>query len=245
MLTAGFGGCAGALGCGGAAVGGRSDRRLYLGLARTGAALDLLDDDGLAAAVAEALAHDALLDAATLERQRLGRGYAQLFAGIFGRLGHSYPVSIRTVFIGRQLSAARHGSGFRPGSPVRNRSRRRKRAKNVSLAGPASRAACITFGRPNAKSNCAEVRNPTHGDRSGPWAAAQRGIELSDPVGRRLGGMNERDNFATSQRRLDLGEAGDHRGSGLAGDRQRIERRSFKQAARCGRRSHGAAGRPA
>ena len=32
----------------------------------------------------------------------------------------------------------------------------RKRARNVSLAGPASRAACTTFDRPNAKSNCAE-----------------------------------------------------------------------------------------
>ena len=52
----------------------RAAARLGLGLARAAdAALDLLDDDRLAAAMAEALAHDALLDAAALERQRLGR----------------------------------------------------------------------------------------------------------------------------------------------------------------------------
>ena len=63
-----------------------------LGLAGTGdAALYLLDDDRLAATMAEALAHDTLLDAATLERQRLRRGHAQLFAGILGRLSHTHP----------------------------------------------------------------------------------------------------------------------------------------------------------
>src|SRR5260370_1112128 len=41
--------------------------------------------------------------------------------------------------------------------PVGKRSRRETRARNVSLSGPASRAACITFDRPNAKSNCTEV----------------------------------------------------------------------------------------
>src|SRR5262249_57722265 len=44
-----------------------------------------------AATMAEALAHDALLDAAALERQRLRRGHAQLFAGILGRLSHTLP----------------------------------------------------------------------------------------------------------------------------------------------------------
>ena len=48
----------------GAAIG---DRRFELGLAWTGnAALNLLDHNGLAAAMTEALAHDALLDAAAL-----------------------------------------------------------------------------------------------------------------------------------------------------------------------------------
>ena len=45
-----------------------------------------------------------------------------------------------------------------PVSPVRKRSRRAKRARNVSFAGPASRAACTTFDRPNAKSNWAVVK---------------------------------------------------------------------------------------
>jgi hypothetical protein len=48
-----------------------SDRRLGLGVADN-AAFDLFDDDGLGAAVAETLAHNALLDAA-LQRQGLGR----------------------------------------------------------------------------------------------------------------------------------------------------------------------------
>ena len=55
--------------------------------------------------------------------------------------------------------------------------------QNVSLAGPASRAACITFGRPNAKSNCAEVKNPT---TAGALPATRRRmsrVELADPVG--------------------------------------------------------------
>src|SRR5262249_54185717 len=53
----------GALGRG-AAIG---DRRLGLGLAGTGnTALNLFDHNGLAAAMTEALAHDALLDAAAL-----------------------------------------------------------------------------------------------------------------------------------------------------------------------------------
>ena len=65
--------------------GGRTPRRgsairrgggLRLGFARADTAFDLLDDDRLAAAVAETLAHHALLDAAALERQRLGRGDA-------------------------------------------------------------------------------------------------------------------------------------------------------------------------
>ena len=62
----------------GTALDGR--RRLRLGLARTDATLHLLDNDRLAATMAEALAHDALLDAAALERQRLGRSHAQLLA---------------------------------------------------------------------------------------------------------------------------------------------------------------------
>ena len=67
----------------------RPGYRFRSGLA-PGAAFDLFDHNGLAAAVAEALAHDALLDAAPLKGQRFG-ACTQLFAGIFGRLGHSLP----------------------------------------------------------------------------------------------------------------------------------------------------------
>ena len=192
------------------------------------AALDLLDHDRLAAAVAEALAHDALLDAAALERQRLGRGHAQLLAAIFGRLSHSLSGSIRSnIRVG--LNSARRFRAFRSRSPVRNRSRRRQRAKNVSLEGPASRAACTTFGRPSAKSNCAEVKNRTT-PMAGALRRAQR-IELADPVGCGLGGMQQRNHVAVRQRRLDLGEAGDDQ-AGLAGHRQRVEGRPFEQASR-------------
>ena len=68
-LRAAVGGLAGAraLGRRGSGAGG-----LGLGLAGR-AALHLLDDDRLGAAMAEALAHDALLDAAPLQGQGLGR----------------------------------------------------------------------------------------------------------------------------------------------------------------------------
>ena len=64
---------------------------LGFGFGRTNAPLHLFDDNRLAASVAEALAHHALLDAAALQRQRLRRTYAQLFAGAFGRLSHTLP----------------------------------------------------------------------------------------------------------------------------------------------------------
>ncbi len=89
----------GALHCGGARRGGfglprgrafrDADRLGSLGFARRRhATLHLLDDHCLAAAVAEALTHDSLLDAA-FERQRLGRIDAQrLLAGVL-RFSHS------------------------------------------------------------------------------------------------------------------------------------------------------------
>src|SRR5262249_52222331 len=85
----------------GAALGRR--RRLRLRLARTGAALHLFDNDRFAPTVAEALAHDALLDAAALERQRLGRSDAQLLAAIFIRLSHTRSY-LRPVLPRRSLS---------------------------------------------------------------------------------------------------------------------------------------------
>jgi hypothetical protein len=46
--------------------------------------------------MAETLAHDALLDAAPFQAQRLGRGNAQLlFASLFRRFSHSNPDPVR------------------------------------------------------------------------------------------------------------------------------------------------------
>ena len=50
---------------------------------------------------------------------------------------------------------------------VRKRSRLWQRARNPLLAGPASRAACTTFDRPNAKSNCADVNAEITGISAG------------------------------------------------------------------------------
>ena len=77
-------------------------RRLGLGgrLARGAPAADLLDDDRLGPAMAEALAHDPRLAATRLKRQRLGRGDTQLLiASFFSRFSHS--VSISRALAGR------------------------------------------------------------------------------------------------------------------------------------------------
>src|SRR5262249_20526466 len=72
-------------------VGGRGSRGGEVGLRpRRRAALHLFHDDRLGAAVAETLAHHALLDAAPLQAQRLAGGDAQLlFASLFRRFSHS------------------------------------------------------------------------------------------------------------------------------------------------------------
>src|SRR6185437_2374700 len=121
-------------------------RRLGLGLGRAAdrAAFDLLDHDLLAAAMAEALAHHARFGA-RLERQLADAEF--LFARVL-RFAHS-------EFCPR-ASSVRACAPTRSGEfPVRKRSKRLTRARNVSLTGPASRAACTTFGRLNAKSNWA------------------------------------------------------------------------------------------
>ena len=66
------------------------------------------------------------------------RRYHQLAPRGFGRFAHRI----------------RRRQADLPG-PVRKQSSRAARARNASLSGPASRAACTTFDRPNAKSNCA------------------------------------------------------------------------------------------
>ena len=110
------------------------------------AALYLLDHDLLGAAMAEALAHDALLDAA-LERQRLLRRSAYLVA----RMSSFRSFGFQSL--GLRRNARYRGPAFRF-VPVRKRIMRRQRAMKPLAAGPASRAACTTFDRPNAKSNC-------------------------------------------------------------------------------------------
>ncbi len=116
-------------------------------IARThGPPLHFFDHNRFRAAMAEALAHHPLFDAA-LKRQRLGWGDRQgLLAGILG-FSHYDPGSGIVPFRCRELRSRL------PGLSARKYSRNRQRTRNVSLARPASNAACTTFRRPNAKSN--------------------------------------------------------------------------------------------
>src|SRR5664280_1564644 len=117
---------------------------LDLGRSADAAAFDLLDHDLLAAAVTEALAHHARL-VARLERQ-LGDAQFLFARGLC--VAHS-------EFCPRAPSVGACALTKSGEFPVRKRSKRSTRARKVSLTGPASRAACTTFGRFNAKSNCA------------------------------------------------------------------------------------------
>src|SRR5262245_16703347 len=98
--------------------------------------------------MAEALTHGAGFGA-RLERQRLAGDAKFLLARVFC-LAHSvlcpYAPSVGACALTASVE-----------KPVRKRVRRATRARNVSLPGPASRAACTTFGRPNAKSNWTPV----------------------------------------------------------------------------------------
>ena len=93
----------------------------------------------------------------------------------------------RSRFLGR-FSAVPYRpsrSGNAPGA--------RARARNALLSGPASRAACITFDRPNAKSNCAEVKASSTATAFRVLGVpAQRGGELPHPVGGGIGGVQHR-----------------------------------------------------
>src|SRR5262249_52707484 len=148
---------------GGGLAGGRALGRRCGGGGRFGlrpcrrAAFDLLDDHPPGAAMAEALAHPTLLGPPALQAPGLSPGDPQLpFASLFRRFSHSDPNShaFAPCLAGLSPSVSA-GTGA---EPARKRRRRAVRARNVSLSGPASRAACITFDRPNAKSNCAEVK---------------------------------------------------------------------------------------
>ena len=80
-------------------------------------------------------------------------------------------------------------------SAIRYRTRIWQRDRNVLLAGPASRAACITFDRPSAKSNCAEVKAVTIGksarftDISAPLPGDR--VQFADSVGRAVGSVDQ------------------------------------------------------
>ena len=111
---------------------------------------DLLDDDLLAAAMAEALAHHARLGA-RLQRQRrffTPEFFVSAHSGTLFLVRPSIPHS-QSVHRRRAHRANCFGSSFRSESAQSASTRARK----VSLPGPASRAACTTFERFNAKSN--------------------------------------------------------------------------------------------
>ena len=155
--------------------------RLRLRLARPGdAALHLLDNDRLAAAMAEALAHDALLDAAALERQRLGRGDAQLLAAIFVRLSHSRsclrPVSPRRSISGLMLLIA----GAKPlqAPATREKSFARRSGKQGCMYHIWA-VQCQIQLRRRSKIRSRRRFRPTAG-------AALPAIELAHPVGGRV-----------------------------------------------------------
>src|SRR5712671_1844666 len=121
----------------------------------------LLDHDLLGPAMAEALAYGARLDA-RLERQGLGRDTQSLVARRFGINHSAVLISLRCAY--PHPSLKRVSQNFWPllsvlsSSAIRYRTRIWQRDRNVLLAGPASRAACITFDRPSAKSNSADVK---------------------------------------------------------------------------------------
>src|SRR4029077_15351785 len=86
---------------------------------------------------------------AWLECQRLAGDAELLLAGVLG-LAHS----VLCPYAPPVGACALTASGE---IPARKYLKRAVRVRKVSLPGPASRAACTTFGRFNAKSNCAPV----------------------------------------------------------------------------------------
>ena len=196
-------------------------RRLRLRLARTDAALHLFDNDRFAAAMAEALAHDALFDAAALERQRLGRGDAQLLAAIFVRLSHtrSYlrPVLPRRSLSGLMLLIA----GAKPlQAPATRQKGFARRSGEQGSMYHIWAAQCQIQLRRGQKSNLRR-RYPRP-------VALGSGLKLAYPVGGRSRGMKDGNNLFMFQGGFRFGEAGRDR-PGLSGHRQSIENRSFQE----------------
>ena len=187
--------------------------------------------------MAEALAHDALLDAAALERQRLGRSDAQLVAAIFVRLSHTRSY-LRPVLISAQPfqpDGADRQCETTPGAgnaPKRFRSQVRRAGQHVphlggSMPNPIAPWSKIQFPR---------AFPPPGGGR---WRQSFR-----VPSACRPGGMKDGDDLFAVQSGFGLGEAGRDR-SGLAGHRQSVENRAFQEPVRSAPRGRAAAGRPA
>ena len=148
-----------------AAAGWARWRRLrHRAIAADAALAAFFDHHLLGPAMAEALAHGARLDA-RLERQGLGRDTQCLVARRF-RINHSaVPILLRRA---NPHGLCRRIPGPPPAGglvvirhPVSDQGMAARQA--VLLAGPASSAACITFDRPSAKSNCSEVSAVTTG----------------------------------------------------------------------------------
>ena len=125
---------------------------------RDAALAALLDHDLLGAAMAETLAHGAGLDA-RLQRQGLARHTQSLVARRFGINHSAVLISLRCARCAQSLKLSSVQNSLPApavlsSSAIRYRTRIWLRDRKVLLAGPASSAACITFDRPSAKSNC-------------------------------------------------------------------------------------------
>ena len=98
----------------------------------------------------------------------------------------------------------------------------------MSLAGPASRAACITFGRPKCQIQLRRGQNPDHRDSGVRGPPLHARIELAYPVRARPRRHAKATALSCAKRGLGLGEAGDDQ-AGLGGHRQGVEGRLFEQ----------------
>ena len=141
-----------------------------------------------------------------------------LFASLFRRFSHSVPISraLAGRFAGPSRSEIVQGA--------------RKRVRTALLSGPASSAACTTFDRPNAKSNCAEVNaSRTAIDRSLVGVPAQRWrSSLRTPSGAASDACSSATASPSTSAASTLAKPATTR-RGLVGDRERVERGPFDQ----------------
>ena len=101
-------------------------------------------------------------------------------------------------------------------------SKRLTRARNVSLSGPASRAACITFDRPKAKSNCADESASTTGTSSPSCRRCSAATSFREPSAAASDALISAGDPVAHERSLGLGKAGGDQ-SGLVRHGERIE----------------------